>query len=421
MNDEINYNKINFSHNINENIFPKYRNEIYSQNYFNNVYKNNINPNDLKEKFFNIKNITPKRNKSDNMNTKINMRYMNENYKVVNTEPDYNHISLGNRINHINPLSYKIKKIRNTLDVNDINNKKKYRFSNRQINPLDPKYQYDWQMTEINENRNIKHIDFSEIGNHPKPLYLYNNEKDGKGLNTYDIIGAQPGTKSHISKLEIKYGRQMNHSKEDIIGSHPGSLLRGIKTKRITNPLEPDYPLIGGKSLDYGHEKDNKHVYDYKSLLDYYNKYSKITNPENDKRTQKKEENKKEKYIKMDNYKYKNVPYGFGSDKKIYPREQYKSTKDNTMNDTKGYNYKVYGEIGEKNNDNENSYFPRIHDKFLVPIYSHFNKKEDGNNINDNSYWNLKYRPTYGKIFEGSNKMFQKEMNDFNRRFPSIK
>ena len=91
------------------------------------------------------------------------------------------------------------------------------------------------------------------------------------------------------------------------------------------------------------------------------------------------------------------------------------------MNDTKGYNYKVYGEIGEKNNDNENSYFPRIHDKFLVPIYSHFNKKEDGNNINDNSYWNLKYRPTYGKIFEGSNKMFQKEMNDFNRRFPSIK
>jgi len=421
MNDEINYNKINFSHNINENIFPKYRNEIYSQNSFNNVYKNNINPNDLKEKFFNIKNITPKRNKSDNMNTKINMRYMNENYKVVNTEPDYNHISLGNRINHINPLSYKIKKIRNTLDVNDINNKKKYRFSNRQINPLDPKYQYDWQMTEINENRNIKHIDFSEIGNHPKPLYLYNNEKDGKGLNTYDIIGAQPGTKSHISKLEIKYGRQMNHSKEDIIGSHPGSLLRGIKTKRITNQLEPDYPLIGGKSLDYGHEKDNKHVYDYKSLLDYYTKYSKITNPENDKRTQKKEENKKEKYIKMDNYKYKNVPYGFGSDKKIYPREQYKSTKDNTMNDTKGYNYKVYGEIGEKNNDNENSYFPRIHDKFLVPIYSHFNKKEDGNNINDDSYWNLKYRPTYGKIFEGSNKMFQKEMNDFNRRFPSIK
>ena len=424
MNDKINYNKINFSHNINENLFPQNRKEIYSQDYFNNIYKNNINPNDLKEKFFNIKHTTPKKSKSDNMNTKMNMRYINENYKVVNTEPNYNYnyiISSEKKMNHINPLPYKIKKIRNTLDVNDINTRKKYRLSNRQINPLDPKYQYDWQMTEINENRNIKHIDFSEIGNHPKPLYLYNNEKHGKGLNTYDIIGAQPGTKSHISKLEIKYGRQMKHSKEDIIGSHPGSLLRGIKTKRMTNPLEPDYPLIGGKSLDYGHEKDNKHVYDYKSLLDYYNKYSKITNPDNDIRTKKKEENEKEKYIKMDNYKNRNVPYGFGSDTKIYPREQYKSVKDNTMDDIKGYNNRNYGEIREKKIDNENSYFPRIHDKFLVPTYSHFNKKEDGNNINDDSYWNLKYRPTYGKIFEGSNKMFQKEMSQFSRRFPSLK
>ena len=393
MNDEINYNKINFSHNINENIFPKNKKEVYSQEYFNNIFKNNINPNDLKQKFFNIKFFPPKKSKSDNMN----MRYNNENYKVVNTEPNYNHIiNLGNKNNQINSLPYKIKNIRNSLDVNDIINRKKYRLSNRQTNPLDPKYQYDWQMTEINENRNIKHIDFSEIGNHPKPLYLYNNEKDGKGLNTYDIIGAQPGTKSHISKLEIKYGRQMKHSKEDIIGSNPGSLLRGIKTKRIINPLVPEYPLIGGKSLDYGHEKDNKHVYDYKSLLDYYNKHSKITNPDNDKKTQKKEESEKEKYIKMDNNKYKNIPYGLGSDKKIYPREQYKSVKDSTVNDNNEYNYK---NLRDKKNDNESSYFPRIHNNFLVPIYSHFNKKEDGNNMNEDNYWNLKYRPTYGKIF----------------------
>ena len=423
MNDAINYNKINFSHNINDNIFPQNRKEIYSQDYFNNIYKNNINPNDLKAKFFNIKNIsTPKKSKSDNINSRINMKYINENYKVVNSEPNYNRIiSLENKNSHINPLSYKIKKIRNTLDVNDINNRKKYRLSNRQTNPLDPKYLYDWQMTEINENRNIKSIDFSEIGNHPNPLYKYNTEKDGKGLNTYDIIGAQPGTKSHISKLEIKYGRQMQHSKEDIIGSHPGSLLRGIKTKRMTNPLEPDYPIIGGKSLDYGHEKDNKHVYDYKSLLDYYNKHSKITNPDNDIKVQKRKENEKEKYIKMDNNKYKIVPYGFGSDKKIYPREQYKSVKDNTINDIREYNYKNLREITEKKNDNENSYFPLIHDKFLVPTYSHFNKKEDGNNINGDSYWSLKYKPTYGKIFEGNNEMFQNEMNLFNRRFPSLK
>ena len=95
-------------------------------------------------------------------------------------------------------------------------------------------------MTEINENRKINNLDFGDIGNHLKSLYRNNNEKNGKGLYTNDNIGAQPGTKSLISKLEIKYCRQMNHKKKYIIGSHSGSLLRGIVTKRKTNPLNPE-------------------------------------------------------------------------------------------------------------------------------------------------------------------------------------
>ena len=264
--------------------------------------------------------------------------------------------------------------MRNSLDLKDINNCKSYKLSKRETNPLDPKYNYDWQMTEINENRKINYLDFGDIGNHPKSLYKYKNEKNGKGLYTNDIIGAQPGTKSHISKLEIKYGRQMNHKKEDIIGSHPGSLLRGIVTKRKTNPLNPEYPLIKGESMEYGNEKDNKHVYDYKSLLNYYNKHSKITklyNEINDKKelikSIKNKESEKADNLNFNLSRNNNFLYNIGNNIKIYPREQYKNYDDE-------HNYSKIKIEDDFNNNNiektnydrkmknmqENIYFPLI-------------------------------------------------------------
>ena len=236
---------------------------------------------------------------------------------------------------------------------------------------MDPKYNYDWQMTEINENRKINYLDFGDIGNHPKSLYKYNNEKNGKGLYTNDIIGAQPGTKSHISKLEIKYGRPINHkTKDDILGSHPGSLLRGIVTKRKTNPLNPEYPLIKGESLEYGNEKDNKHFYDYKSLIDYYNKHSKITKPYNENNDKKEleikslknKESEKANNLKLNSFRNNNnFLYNIGNNRRIYPREQYRNYEDEN-----NY-YKIIIEDDFYSNYNrnikkmkENIYFPLI-------------------------------------------------------------
>ena len=215
--------------------------------------------------------------------------------------------------------------IRNSLDVKDINFKENHLFK-RETNPLEPKYKYDCQMTEVNEDRKINYINFNYLGNYPKALYPYKCKKN-LNLDTYDIIGAQHDTKSPLSKIELRYGKKLHYTKDDIEGSHPGSLIRGIKTKRSTNPLDPDYPLIKGKIYEYGNERNNlKKRYDYKSLLDYYNKHSKITSISQDKERNNKMTIKNEITIDVNKLsRSKNFLDGFGKDKKIYPREKYRN------------------------------------------------------------------------------------------------
>ena len=215
---------------------------------------------------------------------------------------------------------------RNSLDVKDINYKENHLYK-RKTNPLEPNYRYDWQMTEINEDRKVNNINFNKLDNHPKVLYPYINKKNFN-LNTLDIPGSQSDTKSHLSKLELKYGKKLKYIKDDIIGSHPGSLIKGIKTNRNTNPLDPSYPLFNGELYEY--EKESKEIksrYDYKSLLDYYNKYSKINlrdkNEDKNKMKIKNEMNIEINKIK----KNKNYLEGFGKNNKYYPREKFKSSK----------------------------------------------------------------------------------------------
>jgi hypothetical protein len=250
------YNRINKSLEIN-----KEENRIYRPLYLRNNFNERKNPLLIKEKFFNLK--------------------------------------------IYNPNSFKNNYLRNSLDVRDINYKENHLFK-RETNPLDPKYNYDWQMTEVNEDRKINYINFNNIGNYPKELHPYKLKKN-LNLDTYDIPGAQTGTKSPLSKIELRYGRKLNYIKDDIEGSHPGSLIKGIKTKRNNNL--------------------NKR-YDYKSLLNYYNDHSKISSLNNN--------DKKNNKIKIENQisfdinklsRNKNFLDGFGKDKKVYPREKYKNTE----------------------------------------------------------------------------------------------
>ena len=293
------YNRINNSMELN-----KEKNNDYYPIYLRKNFVERKNPLLMKEKFFNLKIYhTPKKN-LENFDKKF---------------------------------------IRNSLDVKDINFKENHLFK-RETNPLEPKYKYDWQMTEVNEDRKINYINFNNLGNYPKALYPYICKKN-LNLDTYDIIGAQHDTKSPLSKIELRYGKKLHYTKDDIEGSHPGSLIRGIKTKRSTNPLDPDYPLIKGKIYEYGNEIYNlKKRYDYKSLLDYYNKHSKITSISQDKERNNKIKIKNEITIDVNRFsRSKNFLDGFGKDKKIYPREKYRNFRNDLL-------------IYEKNNEYDKNF-----------------------------------------------------------------
>ena len=291
----------NFYNIINNSYLPKKKeNEIYHPIHLERNLDKSANPLLIKEKFFNLK-----------LYHKPNLK-MSEN-------------------SHL----------RNSLDVKDINFKENHLFK-RVTNPLEPKYKYDWQMNEVNEDRKINYINFNNVGNYPKAIYPYKQKKN-LNLDTYDIPGSQSGTKSPLSKIELRYGRKLHYIKDDIEGSHPGSLIKGIKTKRKTNPLEPEYPLFKGNTYEYEQEiKNLKKRYDYKSLLDYYNKHPKI-NP----RYKSNERNNRMKIkneISVDINKLsknKNYMEGFGKDTKFYPREKYENYKKDLKLYEQGIEYDI--------------------------------------------------------------------------------
>lgn len=77
-------------------------------------------------------------------------------------------------------------------------------------------------------------------------------------LETGDIAGAQTGTKNLGVFATFKrkdYGKTNDIS--DIAGSTVGSLRKGPATKRISNPLNPDYQMPGGSEFKETHAFGN--------------------------------------------------------------------------------------------------------------------------------------------------------------------
>ena len=362
----------------------------YNQNY-NQVKPNPETPNNFNRNYLSYTSEKPKIPSS--YYSPLNVNQIKENFFPIKKNflqsLDQN-ITNNNRYNNINNNPKKPRN--NSLNVSDINHVKSYKLSSRCVNPLDPKYNYDMQMVEINEDRKNSKIDYSEIpNNHPQTYSKYDNSLTCKNLSTCDIYGAQPGTKSNISKFEERIHKQFfsNNNKGDIIGSHPGSLLRGIKTNRCTNPLMPDYPEIKGEAVEFGNEKYTKIKYDYGSLLKYYNEHSKITNPYLDEKFKKKEKKKdnnninKSQDINNNNVKRrkKSLFLDFGGDKKIYPREKY------------------------VNNYYQNNYYKEILDNIL--------KEDDGNYMNNREYSDFLFKDNY---YQDRNNFYDKNGADMRRR-----
>ena len=149
--------------------------------------------------------------------------------------------------------------LRESLKNNDVKDswprkpyvrKSKYEFMNyrdvthtefktkRSTNPLEPTYR-------------MKFLDGSQIKFGPiegnKPMvgsqYMY---KVPMNLKIDDIAGSNPGSKNKFKKF---MGTNSCYDISDIVGTKTGTLLKGISTKRHTNPLRPKYKYLGEEEL----------------------------------------------------------------------------------------------------------------------------------------------------------------------------
>ena len=397
---------------------------------------------------------------------------------LVYNESDHNYMDVyrRNRDDHI-LLSHKKlykgnkSKFYNSLDFRDVYSNK--HFSKRHTNPLEPKYKYDYQMTEVNKNlynkTNGHSLVYGEIeGNRPVVFSKYNNERYGKGMKTEDIPGAQPSTTSSYSKFELKYKHPLKYNAEDIVGAHHDTINKSITTKRNTNPLDPKYTLLGDKGL--GFDEDGKKFrarYDYSSLKEFYYNNSKIAikqrQEEMEKNNKKKEEEEKNKNLqKSEKKEEKNVEYNFtkfGEDKKNYPVEKFENSEYNQklkvgeqylqllkqngnkpqINNNKFTNSSLEKEMKEnfpdpkempqfKENTNFNSnnyskpeiYYSYQHDEFILPSDPNHKSGKDmsikalqdlQNNFENSKYeQNVKTSDTYAN-----------QLDKFIRKYPGLK
>lgn len=128
-------------------------------------------------------------------------------------------------------------------------------------NPLNPTY------TARDENGNL--VEIGEIKG-SKPTELPKQKKDpnlqpSASLLTQDIDGAQAGSKFKQGIFADSFNRREyreTNKTEDIEGANAGSLKKSPTTKRVSNPLDPNYSLPGQSDLQdkfnpYSSKKQN--------------------------------------------------------------------------------------------------------------------------------------------------------------------
>ncbi len=365
----------------------------------------------------------------------------------------------------------------NSLDFRDV-----YKippFSNRHTNPLEPKYKYDYKMTEINNNHitggnnQVDSLVYGEIeGNRPVVFSKYNNERYGKGMKTSDIQYAQPNTTSSYSKFQLKYKRPLKYNAEDIVGAHHDTLLKSIITKRNTNPLDPKYQYLGDKGMDFDEDSRKfREKFDYSSLKNFYYNNSKVAikqredemkqNIRNSNLTEaQKNSNKIEK-------KKKKIFMNFGEDKKVYPVEKVDNTENekrklvgesylkmlkerdfyssnhNRAHSAEKENEKMiedsikkdfpdpkdipefneYNKFNDKNYSKPEVYYPYQHDQYIIPSNPNNKSGKDVSiKVLQDLQNNFENARDYKKPKTGNNSnTYANQLDKFISKFPGIK
>ena len=259
--------------------------------------------------------------------------------------------------------------------------------SNRNTNPLNPFY----TMNFVDGTK----IKFGPIEKN-SPLvgssYMY---KVPLNLKVDDIEGSNIGSKNKYMKFK---GNNYCYNITDIVGAQSGTLLKGISTKRMTNPLWPKYKYLGEEELK-GYYENNP--YNNYNTVSSFNRSKSISNKISDNTKKNDNENKNENIIEIIN------PLNEKNEKILSTNEKNEEKEKISMVEKNEENKKILGQKVKitKNNkikigpdgkpdfknfpyvedvvefDKEkykkpNPYYSIQHDKFLIPPIEEFKRKQ---------------------------------------------
>ena len=157
-----------------------------------------------------------------------------------------------------NPKAQKTRSTSNSLDVSDINRAANRVCRPRDTSPLDPEYIYpsgNATSLKLGADSHTDQNSQSTIGFIPgtKPRTLH-RERDWSSSNIHvrDIPGAAPqrfvGTMPFNIRMSYEEREPNDLGKpRDIEGAKHGTVLRGLASARLVNPLDPEYILPGAR------------------------------------------------------------------------------------------------------------------------------------------------------------------------------
>lgn len=125
----------------------------------------------------------------------------------------------------------------NLSDPTDINKEGQFR-TTRRTDPLNPEYQVRDENGDLVTIGNIP-------GTQAKPKCRFHSASQSRNLHNQDIEGTSVGsTKPKFVAAGRKNVRDPNDS-NDISGAQAGTLKKGVRTSRVTDPLNPKYDIPG--------------------------------------------------------------------------------------------------------------------------------------------------------------------------------
>jgi hypothetical protein len=151
----------------------------------------------------------------------------------------------------------------NLMDPKDINGETFK--SKRNPDPLNPSYPHR------DQDGNLGNI--GEIpGARSKPIIDNSRNPHKRHLENHDIEGSRPGTVG----MRVFATRERNYVKplvenSDIEGSKPGTHKKGIVTKRITNPLNPQYSWVTEEAEEKEKNQEKTQGVDEKAKFSDFN------------------------------------------------------------------------------------------------------------------------------------------------------